>query len=185
MPAAAPTQPVQPINSSLTTHSIDPRQYRRIARALQRSSFAVLATVSDQGFPHAAGVVHVAVDGRLYVHTMRSSRKARNIASNARVAVVVPVRKLPAGPPFTIQFQATAQLLAMDDTKIAELIEGGRLAAISGHGALDEPDGCFVEITPSNTIHTYGFGVSPIALMRDPLHVGADAIRVADLTSTG
>ncbi|MDG2111790.1 MAG: pyridoxamine 5'-phosphate oxidase family protein, partial [Actinomycetota bacterium] len=79
------------------------------------------------------------VDGALWVQTMRSSRKARNIATNAHVAVCIPFRKLPARPPYTLQFQGTAALVEMDHPEVTDLIAAGELKAISAHDALDEP----------------------------------------------
>lgn len=154
----------------------DAGQLDRVRRRIDRRSFAVLATVSPSGFPHAAGVVYEAVGPDLFVHTLHSSRKARNVAAEPRVAVVVPDRRLPVGPPFTVQFQAAAEVLAMDDPTIADLLTAGRLRSISGHGALDEPDGCFLRITPRRRIHSYGIGVSALAVARDPLHVGARSV---------
>ena len=142
-------------------------------RALAKRSFAVLSTVSSAGFPHAAGVVYDAVGTTLYVHTIRSSRKARNVAEDDRVAVVVPVRRAPVGPPFSVQFQGRARVLPMDDPEVRRLVGSGQLATTTKHGALDEPDGCFLRIEPTGRLHTYGLGVSVLAVARDPLHVGA------------
>ncbi len=161
---------------------IDAAQEARLLKALHGRSFAVLSTVSPAGFPHAAGVQYVVVDTEsgpvLYTHTMRSSRKARNVAADGRIGVVVPVRKLPVGPPFTIQFQGRGEVLAMDDPEIVALLDAGRLKAIASHGELDEPDGCYLRVTPNETIHSYGIGVSAIGVARDPLHVGARSTRL-------
>jgi hypothetical protein len=154
----------------------DPAQAERTLRAIRKRSFAVLSTVSSAGYPHAAGVAFSAVDATLYVSTMRSSRKARNVAANDRVALVIPVRRLPVGPPFNVQFQGRAVILASDDPEITSLVEAGSLRGITGHGELDEPDGCFLRIVPNGRLHTYGIGVSALAVARDPLHVGARTI---------
>jgi general stress protein 26 len=45
-----------------------------------------------------AGVLYDKADGALWVHTMRSSRKAHSIVANRYVAVCIPFRQLPAGP---------------------------------------------------------------------------------------
>ena len=95
--------------------------------------------------------------------------------------IVVPVRRIPVGPPFTLQFQARAEILSMTDPTIVALIDGGRLKRVIGHGALEEPDGCFLRISPLGPIHSYGIGVSTIEVARDPLHAGA---RVVDLRAT-
>jgi general stress protein 26 len=156
----------------------DPRQIERTWRAIHRRHFAVLSTVSPAGHPHAAGVSYCAVDERLYVNTHRTSRKARNVAADGRVGVVIPVRRLPIGPPFNVQFQGAARVLAQDDPEITALLARGELRSIVSHGELDEPDGCFLRIEPTRRIHTYGIGVSAIAVARDPLHTGPRSITV-------
>jgi hypothetical protein len=143
-----------------------------VSRAVHRRSVAVLSTVSAAGRPHAATVVYSAVGRQLYVSTIRSSRKGQNLTDNPWVGVVIPVRRLPVGPPSSIQFQARAEVLSPDDPEIVRLAEAGELKAITGHGELDLPDGCFVRITPTNRVHTYGLGLSLWKLIRDPLNAG-------------
>ena len=154
------------------------KQRRKVGKVLESKHFATLATTSPAGRPHVAGVLYDEADGALWVHTMRSSRKARSIAANPHVAVVIPFRKLPAGPPYTLQFQGTAQLVDMHDPQVADLIARGELKTVSAHGTLDEPDGVFVRIVPNGTVHSYGLGVNPVELIRDPLHSGARSVRL-------
>lgn len=169
-------------DQSPNTNTTDPtdqhRQRARIDRAMAKKSFATLSTVSAQGFPHAAGVLYVAVDGELWIHTMRTGRKARNVAATGRAGVVIPVRRLPVGPPFTIHFQADAEVVEMDDPRVTRLVEAKRLKKITSHGELDEPDGCFLRITPTRRIHSYGIGVSALAVARDPLHNGPRTVEL-------
>jgi Pyridoxamine 5'-phosphate oxidase len=142
-----------------------------VTKAIGRRSFCFLSTVSAEGRPHAAGVIYAPVGTTLYVNTSRTSRKARNIAANPYVGIVVPVRRLPVGgPPSSVQFQARADILAMDDPHIVQLHRAGRLKAITGHGELEEPDGCFVRISPIGRIHTYALGMPLLRVIRDPLH---------------
>ena len=143
---------------TLTPTTTDPDQVRRVTKTMHKRSFAMLSTVSDAGFPHAAGVVYDTVGTTLYVHTMRSSRKARNVAANGRVGIVIPSRWLPVGPPFTLQFQGRAEVVAMDDPEIVRLLEDGELRGVTGHGELDEPDGCFLRIVPNGRVHSFGTG---------------------------
>ena len=49
------------------------------------------------------------------------------------------------------------------------LIESGRLKKILVDGALDEPTGVFLRITPHGRIGTYGIGVPLLRVIRDPL----------------
>ena len=148
--------------------STDLRQ-TAVRDAVADSWFCTLATTSAEGRPHVAGVLYALVDRDLYVHTDRTSRKARNIVANPNVAVCVPVGAAPGAPPNTVSLQATAALVAPDDAEITSLIAGGRLAAITSHGELERPDTCFVRITPGRRVVAYGIGVSEAELAADPL----------------
>ncbi len=64
----------------------------------------------------------------------------------------------------------------MHSAEITDLVGRGLLAHSAAHGALDEPNGCFIRIEPVGRIHTYGLGVSTIAVARDPLHAGARSL---------
>ena len=58
------------------------------------STFCTLATSTGEQ-PHVVGVLYVAVGGVLYVSTHRTSKKARNVEANPRVAVCIPIRRYP------------------------------------------------------------------------------------------
>ncbi|HEY8526030.1 MAG TPA: pyridoxamine 5'-phosphate oxidase family protein [Acidimicrobiales bacterium] len=141
-----------------------------VVKAIGRRSFCFLSTTSPGQRPHAAGVLYAADGTTLYVSTTRTSRKARNIAANPHVGIVVPIRRVPVGPPSSVQFQGRAEIVDPGDPEFRRLHREGRLKAVTSHGELDEPDGCFVRITPTGRIHTYGLGMSLIQLARDPLH---------------
>ena len=85
--------------------------------------------------PHTAAVVYVHVGTNLYVNTLRSSRKARDSAQNPNVSVCIPIRRLPIGPPATVQFGALATLLAPDDAEIAACIDAGGFNADPLHAS--------------------------------------------------
>jgi|GEM_PF-3513392 len=169
-------------HTSLTPPALDAaaqaKHRRRIMKVLTKRTFCTLATSSPAGNPHVAGVVYEWAGDNLWVHSMASSRKARNIAASERAAITVPFRRLPAGPPFTIHFQAHAQVVPMDAPEVTNLLSGGKLSTISRHGALEEPDGAFLKITPTGNIHSYGPGASIIGLIRDPLNNGARNFRL-------
>jgi hypothetical protein len=171
---------MQTLSNDQTTAENDRRQADRITSAIRRKSFGILSTVSPAGRPHAAGVVYDAVDGpaglHLYLNTFRSSRKALNVAAAGHVAFVIPVRRIPVGPPFSIQFQASARIIEMNDPEITDLVARGALKHSAAHGALDEPDGCFIRLAPVGRLHSYGIGVSTMAVARDPLHAGARSV---------
>lgn len=163
--------------TTTTTPSISPPTSpalrQRIMATIAKKSFCTLATTSPAGRAHSAGVVYEAVDGELWVHASAASRKARSIASNPHVGVCIPFRRLPIGPPFTIHFQATAEITAMDGPRARSLLDAGHLKSIAGHGALEMVDGCFIRIEPKGRIHSYGLGARIIDLIRDPLNNGA------------
>ena len=140
-----------------------------VRRALARRSVATLATVSASGRPHAATVLYDVADDALFVSTSIDSRKARNVAETGRAALTVHVRRLPVGPPASIQFQTTAQLLAPDAPLIGDLVAAGHLRRITSHGELDLPDGCFVRLAMPARAATYGLGMSLWRLLRAPL----------------
>ncbi|ASR34575.1 hypothetical protein BAY61_05770 [Prauserella marina] len=147
-----------------------------VERLVARRSFCTLATTSRAGHAHAAGMLYQAVARDeanpqiLYLNTTLTSRKARNIAANPHVAVNIPVRRLPVGPPAAIQFQGVADLLGQDDPGLLRLVESGKLSSITSHGELDKPDGGFIRITPVRRLNTYGIGMSLPRFLRDPLH---------------
>lgn len=140
-----------------------------VRRALRRRSYAVLATVSPAGRPHAAGVLYTMVGDDLWLSTETTGRKGRNLAADPHVGVTVPVRRLPVGPPATVHFQGRADVLAVDDPEVLRLVGTGDLKAITSHGELELADGCFVRITPGATVHTYALGMSLWSVLRNPL----------------
>ena len=153
--------------SEPATHYPD---HRAVYRLIARRSYGILSTVSSNGNPHAAGVVYELVGNDLYVNTRRTSRKARNIAHQSKVAMVVPIRRVPVGgPPSAVQFQSTAHLLRPQDSGIMELLAEGHLKSITSHGELDLPDTCFVRIGLPSRLHTYGLGMPLLELIRHPL----------------
>lgn len=164
---------MQATSESFPTASTRAAGYRpnpgRVAELISRRSFATLASVSASGYPHVAGVLYEQVAGHLFVSTLRSSRKARNIDANGRVAVCIPIRRVPVGPPSTVQFQARADVVDVDDPVIVSLVADGRLSSITGHGELELADGCFLRIQLPARMLTYGLGMSLRALVRDPL----------------
>ena len=151
---------------------------RKVLATMAKRTFCTLATTSPAQRAHSAGVVYEWADDALWVHTVRTSRKGRNIEANPQVGVSIPFRRLPVGPPFTIHFQARATIMPMDAHEVQTLIADDRLQAIAGHGALDMTDGCFVKIVPHGAIHSYGPGARLIDLIRDPLNHGAASFRL-------
>lgn len=143
------------------------RQLAVIRRALARHSFMVLATASADGRPHSVGIMYSAVDLTLYAVVGEGTVKVRNIRENPRVAVTVPVRRGPFGPPMAVQFQGTGQVLPSDDPEVRGHLAAGRLKAIARMGAQTGPGVCFLRIAPGRRIGSYGLGIPLLTLLRD------------------
>jgi nitroimidazol reductase NimA-like FMN-containing flavoprotein (pyridoxamine 5'-phosphate oxidase superfamily) len=155
----------------------DERQRQIVRKAIAKQTYLTLATASAANRPHVAGLLYAEADGALYMSTHSESVKARNVRENNRVAVTIPIRRYPFFPPLSVQFQGAAELLAPDDPRLTALIAAGKLKAVTTHGELDLPGGCFIKITPNRRIVTYGLGVSIIQFIREPLN----ALRTVEL----
>ena len=148
------------------------RQRSLIADVLAKKSFCTLATSSAGGYPHVAGVLFKEVDGDLYLHVHDDSVKARNVLANSRVAVLIPVRKIPVGPPYVVHFQGTAEVIPHADPRIQALEAAGRFGKLVPKGAGEDPRSAFIKITPGRRIHSYGLGVPLLQVIRDPVSAG-------------
>ena len=146
------------------------KQRKIVRRAIARRSFCTLATASAANRPHVVGVLYAAVGDELFVSTLETSVKVRNVRENERVAVCIPVRRYPVGPPFSVQFQGRAKVRPVEDPDIARLLDAGSLKRITSHGELDDPAACFLRVTPRGRVATYGLGVPLRTLLRDPIH---------------
>jgi hypothetical protein len=139
---------------------------------LRRHDFAVLSTVGEDGGADSAGVNYgVSAPGdelALYVMTRRPLRKARDVARNPRVSLVVPLprRLLWFVPPATIQLRGRAELRDGDDpagTEVFRRFWMGRriLEAYEQSRRRGETRVCFLRVVPDPEIRTYmvGYGV--------------------------
>lgn len=168
----------------------------RVLRELSAHNFAILSTVDGQGRPSSAGV-NYGVSERggevaLYVMTRRQLKKARNIAQNPQVSLVVPLhrRVLRFVPPETIQLHGQAEILDWTDADGTDVFRGfwmGRqiLGAYEKSRRKGETGVCFLRITLDPVIRTYGVGRSIWSIRR---HMEAAAVKVrlapADVHST-
>jgi hypothetical protein len=148
----------------------------------------VLSTVDESGRPQSAGVSYgLSPPGQrlaLYVMTRIHLAKARNIARNPRVAVVVPVsrRLLWFFPPATIQLQGAADILVWDDEAGMAVFRDfwlGRriLKAYAAMRRRGETRICLLRIVPDPLIHTYMVGRGLWEISRD-MEAGAGASTV-------
>jgi nitroimidazol reductase NimA-like FMN-containing flavoprotein (pyridoxamine 5'-phosphate oxidase superfamily) len=164
------------MSTSLATETVERQRPatrttpEKLRRTIAKRHFCTLATASASGAPHIVGVTYQYLDGYLYFATGADTKKVRNIRANPRVAVHIPVRQYPGGPPWSIQFQGAATVLDRDSEEISRLLEAGKLKKITRFGVLKEPDLCFLKIEPARKVHTYGLGLSLLEVMRDLAH---------------
>jgi general stress protein 26 len=136
---------------------------------LRKRDFAVLSTVGEEKRPHSAGVNYgVSRPGRdlaIYVMTRRHLQKARNIAVNPAVSLVVPLmrRLLWFLPPPTIQLRGRAEILDWTDedgTDVFNHVWMGRriLEAYRASHRRGETRICFLRIMPEPVVSTYMVG---------------------------
>ena len=154
--------------TSVDKHSPSPQA---IVKQLARSWWCTLATASANGDPHVVGVNYAFTGGHLYFLTAATAKKVRNIGENPNVAVCIPVRKYPMGPPFTIQFQGVATVVEPDDPEITSLLRAGKLKEITRLRHHEQsPDGRFIKLRPTRHIHTYGLGIPILTLINSRCH---------------
>ena len=160
--------------------------YEAILKALRKRSFAVLATVDEQGHPHSVGVEYgVSPHGdAVYVMTRSHLKKARNIAANPHIALTVPLtwRILWFLPPPSIQFQGTAEILDRTDAEGVQTFKGfflGRriLKMYDEFVQRGETRVCFLRIVPEPEVSTYMVGASIVEIIRR-MEVGIGKVRV-------
>jgi hypothetical protein len=144
---------------------------------LRAHNFAVLSTVDGLGQPDSAGVSYgVSPPGSplaLYVMTRRHLKKARNIARNPRVSLVVPLPRRVFGfvPPATIQLKGRAEILDWTDpagTDVFRRFWVGRriLGAYEQSRRRGETRVCFLKITLDPVVRTYAVGYAVWDLRR-------------------
>ncbi|MEU4834404.1 pyridoxamine 5'-phosphate oxidase family protein [Streptosporangium sp. NPDC023615] len=141
-----------------------------VRKTISKQTFCTIATSSAANRPHVAGMLYAETGGKLYMATLESTVKARNVRQNRNVAICVPCRRYPFSPPFTLQFQGTAEILDAKDPHIQDLIGTGRLKAITSLGEAEMEGICFIVVTPGRRVATYGLGLSLMQWIRSPLH---------------
>jgi hypothetical protein len=157
--------------------------FELVLQHLRRRHFAVLSTISRESAPHSVGVTYrVSRPGRdvvIYVMTRRHLHKARNIAENPHVSVVVPLtrRLLWFLPPPVIQLHGQAEILDWTDeegTVVFRHFWMGRriLEAYRESHRRGETRICFLKITPDPMISTYMVG-SSVRELRNRIESGA------------
>ncbi len=158
--------------------------YSAVLRILRRQHFAVLSTADTAGQPASAGVTYaLAPSGAvLYVMTRRHLQKARNIAANNKVSLVIPVPRRMIGliPPATIQLRGEASILDWTDAEARQVFSSfllGRqiVKSYEAQHARGESRICFLRIELAREIRTYMVGTS-IWQIRNNMELGTATV---------
>jgi len=169
----------------VTDHAVT---FELVLGHLRRQTFAVLSTSDEEGKPYSAGV-NYGVSERggaisIFVMTRRHLKKARNVARDSRVSLVVPLprRLLWFLPPATLQLSGQAKILDWTDDEGRDAFRhfwiGRRiLTAYEESYRRGETRICFLKITPDPVINTYMVG-SNIWQLRN--HMESGAAKVVD-----
>jgi general stress protein 26 len=153
---------------------------------LRKHHFAVLSTVGENERPSSAGVSYgMARPSRelaMYVMTRRHLAKARNIARNPNVSLVVPLQRrlLWFLPPATLQLHGRAEILNWTDAAGTDAFRSfwlGRqvLRAYRESHRRGESRICFLKISVDPVVHTYMVG-SGIWEIRKHMEHGAATV---------
>jgi general stress protein 26 len=144
--------------------------FEEVDRMLRGHTFGTLSTVDGRNRSHSVGLIYAVSEPRnplrIYAMTQMKTRKVRNIKANPNVSFVVQCpRILSMIPPSVIQFQGTAEVLAVDNQAAERAFKRGYLlrmmldkVAEIDLGSLGEP--CYIVIKPDPVIYTYGLGLS-------------------------
>jgi hypothetical protein len=158
-----------------------------VVHQLRRRDFAVLSTATAEGRRYSAGVNYgVSTPGQvfaIYVMTRSHLKKARNIAVNPHVSLVVPLTRRPLWflPPPSIGLQGSAEILEWQDaagTRTFETFFMGRQIHRKYRAAHSRGETriCFVRIT-ADQISTYMVG-HPVWEMSRRMESGAAKVKV-------
>ncbi|WP_254426374.1 pyridoxamine 5'-phosphate oxidase family protein [Mycolicibacterium sp.] len=153
-------------------------------REIRRQHFAVLSTSSPTGQPASAGITYGVSDSdsTIYVMTRRHLQKARNIAANPHVSLVIPTprRLLWFVPPATIQLTGHAEIISWTDqegTRVFSQFWLGRqiLDNYRSLHARGDTRIAFLRIELDPSIHTYMID-TPVWRVRNNMEAGASTV---------
>jgi hypothetical protein len=159
-----------------------------VLRRVRGHHFAVLSTVGPSGRAQSAGVSYGVSAPRtpltLYVMSRTHLQKARNVARNPSVSVVIPLARRVWWflPPPTIHLRGRAEVLDWTDaagTAVFQRFWLGRriLAGYQAAARGGETRICFLKITPDPEISTYMVGTTVWQLLGD-MEAGAGIARM-------
>jgi len=154
------------------------RSFAFIEAQLRKKTFGVLSTISPGGSSQTTGIIYAlsppGAAFRLYLITVRSYLKARNIARNPQVSFLVPYPHtlLPFVPASCISFSATAEIAPLDDPEGRAAFATNRILRMNLAETDSFEDGVFLRIRPKRSMHCYGIGIGLMTIARNPAEAG-------------
>lgn len=149
-----------------------------VEKKIRAKSFGVLSTVSPLGRAQSSGVLYGVSDitekCKLFILTGLDYKKTHNIMKNPHVSFTItfPHYYFRFAPASTIQFQALAKILSIDDQKAINSFKTKRILR-DMLGWLDTKEDLkdhermvFIELTPMGKYNCYGVGYSIIELAK-------------------
>ena len=158
--------------------------FEEVERTLRGHTFGTLSTIDRKNRSHSVGLIYAVSNLghplRIYAMTQMKTRKISNIKANPNISFVVPCPRkiLSMVPPSVIQFQGTAEVIAIDDQAAARAFKRSYLLRMMLDKASEvetetfgEP--CYIVIKPDPVIYTYGLGLSIWQLYRHIENAGS------------
>jgi general stress protein 26 len=154
------------------------RSFAFIEAQLRKKTFGVLGTINPDGSLQSTGILYaVSPPGaafRLYLLTVRSYLKARNIARNPQISFLVPYphRLLHFVPASCISFSGTAEIAPRDDPEGRAAFAVNRILRMNLAEADATPDMILLRVRPKRSMHCYGIGMGVVQIARNPAEAG-------------
>jgi len=117
-----------------TTSSTAIRRRESVHTPVMKALFRTPATASAANRPHVSSGLYAEADGALDVSAPLDSIKAGNIRASPNLALTIPARRAPVGPPTSVQFQGTADVPPLDHPRMVDLAAERTLKTVAGHG---------------------------------------------------
>ncbi len=146
-----------------------PPSFAYVEEQLRKRTYGIISTVTPEGRSHSTGIVYGVSPPEqqfsLYLITLASYRKTKNIRNNPNVSFVIPFPHSLLGfiPPSSAQFQGRAEILPFDNHVGIQAFQTKRVLRITleharkGH---ESGERVFIRVVPDEKVHCFGLGVS-------------------------
>jgi len=155
-----------------------PLTFAQIEAAVRSKTFGVLTTIDTKGRPHSTGVLYGVAPPpspfALFILTLESYVKTRNVGSNPNVSLVVtfPHRILSFVPASCVTFRGQASVVPVDDPDGMWAFDQQRILR-DNVASLRGVDGLavFLKLAPEPKVLCYGLGVGLRQMRKDREHL--------------